>query len=200
MNQQIAVVAVATSAPVMQSAEQVAIRLADEGIPVRAIARSLKVPSGDVYEALRDAMLQGQLLEMPKDDWPIGSTRGSRSAFNGTPLENEEALHFACSRCFKATRLEAAILAVLLKRNEVTKQQLHLVIEQMRPGDNRDPTDPKMVDVIICHLRKKLKAPDITIKTAWGIGYFIPLPDREKAINMLTHLCAEEDANGRPSS
>lgn len=173
-----------------------AIRLADEGIPVRAIARSLKVPSSDVYEMLRDALLSGELLEMPKDDWPIGSSRGSRSAFNGTPLENEEALQFACARCFRATRLEAAILAVLLRRNEVTKHQLHLVIEQMRPGENREATDPKMVDVIICHLRKKLR-PDhinLTIKTVWGIGYLIPHSDRERAINMLTHLVATEAA------
>lgn len=179
-------------------AEDTVIRLADEGIPVRAIARGTRLPSAEIYEILRDAIARGAIVEMPRDDWPIGSSRGQRAAFNGTPLEDEAALQFACARCFKATRLEAAILAVLLKRNEVTKQQLHFVIEQMRPGDtrdnNREPTDPKMVDVIICHLRKKLRTPEITIKTVWGIGYLIPHADREKAMNILTHYVATEAA------
>lgn len=175
-------------------AEHVAVRLADEGIPVRAIARSTKLPSEDVYEILRDAIERGVIVEMPKDDWPVGSTRGQRAAFHGTPLEDDEALHFACARWFRATRLEAAILAVMLKRSEVTKQQLHLVIEAMRPGDNREATDPKMVDVIICHLRKKLKKFEITITTVWGIGYLMPLPDRERAVAMLTTFVSTEGA------
>lgn len=166
----------------------IAIRMADEGIPVRAIARSTRVSSGDVYELLRDALAAGAIVEMPKDDWPIGSQRSERTAFNGTPLENEEALKFACARCFKATRLEAAILAVMLRRNEVTKQSLHIVIEQNRQTEGREETDPKMVDVLICHLRKKLKPHNIKIETVWGIGYLIPAADREIAIAMLNKL------------
>jgi hypothetical protein len=166
----------------------VAVRLADEGMPVRAIARSVRLPSEDVYEVIRDAIYRGTITEMPKDDWPIGSTRVSRNAFHGTALDNEDALKFACARYFKATRLEAAILAVMLKRSEVTKQQLHLVIEQNRPGENRDETDPKMVDVIICHLRKKLRKVDIVIETIWGIGYSISSAGRERAVAILTDM------------
>ena len=166
----------------------VAIRMADEGIPVRAIARATRVPSSDVYEVLRDALAAGSIVEIPKDDWPIGSQRSERTAFNGTPLEDEEALKFACARCFKATKLEAALLAVMIRRNEVTKQQLHIVIEQNRQTEGRDETDPKMVDVLICHLRKKLKAKNLSIETVWGIGYLIPVADRERAIAMLNGL------------
>jgi DNA-binding response OmpR family regulator len=172
--------------------DQTAVRMADEGIPVRAIARSVRLPSEEVYEILKDAVQRGTIVELPKNDWPLGSTRGQRAAFNGTALESDEALQMACARCFRCTRLEAAILGVLLKRNEVMKAQLHLVIEQMRPGENRPPTDPKMVDVIICHLRKKLKTHEITIKTVWGRGYRIPLLDREKAIHILTHWAEAE--------
>lgn len=158
-------------------AEAIALRLADEGIPVRAIARSVKLPSDEVYELIEEAQLCGTLIEMPRNDWPIGSTRGSRAAFNGTPLENEDDLKFACARTFKATRLEASVLAVMLKRNQVTKQQLHQIIGS--------ETDPKIVDVVICHLRKKLKHFDLAIETVWGIGYLISLPHRETAISLL---------------
>jgi Transcriptional regulatory protein, C terminal len=163
------------------------IRLADEGIPVRAIARGLKVPADEVYPLLRGALREGYLVEMPKDDWPIGSSRSARTVFNDTPLENEDALKVACALLFKATRLEAAILAVLIKRNEVTKRQLHAVIEQTR-DTGRDETDPKMIDVVICHLRKKLGKHTITIQTVWGIGYLMPLKDRERAIAMLREV------------
>lgn len=166
-------------------ASAIAIRMADEGIPVLAIARATRLPSDEVYEVLRDAVMRGVIIELPKDDWPIGTTRTARNAFAGTPLEQDEELQIACARCFKATRLEAAVLAVLLKRNEVTKKQVHLVIEAIRPGDNRDPTDPKMVDVVICHLRKKLKLYDLEIETVWGIGYLIPPVHRTTAMNTL---------------
>ena len=172
---------------------KVAVRLADEGIPVRAIARSTKLPSEDVYEILREAIAAGSIVEMPKDDWPIGSTRGQRTAFQGTPLDNDDALQIACARFFKVTKLEAAIFTTLLKRNEVTRQQLHAVIEQTRSGEaTKDATDPKMVDVIICHLRKKLKPPGIEIETIWGIGYLVPAADRKKAISLLTTFVSSE--------
>lgn len=174
----------------------IAVRLADEGLPVRAIARAIKLPSSDIYEALRDALASGSIVEMPKDDWPVGSRRDMRTAFNGTPLEDEDALKIACARFFKATRLEAAILAVMLKRSEVTKTQLHLVIEQNRANENENETDVKMVDVLICHLRKKLTKHDVKIETIWGIGYLIGPPSRDRATALLNQFATAEATNG----
>lgn len=173
---------------------EIAIRLADEGIPVRAIARSVRLASADIYEVLRDALAAGSIVEMPRDDWPVGTRRSARTAFNGTPLENDDALKMACVRFFKVTRLEAAILSVLLKRSEVTKTQLHLVVEQNRPSEGREETDIKMVDVIICHLRKKLSRHGIKIETIWGIGYLVSPAQREYAQRLLTDYSSAEGA------
>lgn len=129
---------------------------------------------------------------MPRDDWLPGSGRSQRAVFNGTPLEQEQALKCACARYFKASPLEAAMLTLMLKRTEVTKQQLHLTIEENRLG--KEQTDPKMVDVMICKLRKKLKLHDIEIETMWGIGYLISSAHRERAIQKL--LAAYEANNG----
>lgn len=179
-----ALVAVAPSEPYPGS---IAVRLADEGIPVRAIARALSTPSSDLYELFRDALLSGTILEMPKDDWPPGTTRSQRSPFNGTTFEDDTSLKCACARFFKCSPLEAVMLAAMLRRNEVTKQQLHHVIEQNRPGDSaRDETDPKMVDVMICKLRKKLRPHKIEIETMWGLGYLISAPHRERAVALLS--------------
>lgn len=164
----------------------IAVRMADEGIPVRAIARALRTPSEEIYETLRSAILQGIIVAMPKDDWPPGSSRSQRAVFNGTPLEEETALKGACARFFKASPLEAAMLATMLKRDQVTKEQLHAVVESNRPGDHsKEQTDPKMVDVMICKLRKKLRPHEIIIETMWGTGYLIPPRMRETAIDLL---------------
>ena len=172
--------------------EDIMVRLADEGIPVRAIARASRVPSSDVYELLKGAVLQGAILELPRDDWPIGTKRNARTTFQGTPFELEEALKFACVRFFKASRMEAAILSQMLRRNEVTKQQLHTAIEQNRATKNQDETDPKMVDVMICKLRKRLKPHNITIDTMWGIGYAISAVNRDRTFTILNSLPAGE--------
>src|SRR5579862_8433162 len=160
----------------------VAVRLADEGIPVRAIARVLAIPSDTIYEMLRTARDQGKLIEMPKDDWPPGSNRRARAVFTGTPLEQEEALVSACARFFKASPLEAAMLATMLRRDQITKERLHTVIEQNRPTQGQVPVDVKMVDVMICKLRKKLRAHGINVETIWGIGYLMSSADRDRTV------------------
>lgn len=162
------------------------VRLADEGIPVRAIARSLKTPSDEVYEHLKDAIHQGKIVELPRDDWPPGSSRATRSIFNGTILENEDALKCAIARVFKASRLEGAMLAMMLKRDQTTKEQLHGVVEQNRPfPGTKEMTDIKMVDVIICKLRKKLRDHEVLIETVWGIGYLISAKHRDRCVDLL---------------
>jgi hypothetical protein len=48
----------------------IAIRLADEGVPLRAIARATNIPSTQLYETLTVARMDGRLLSLPRDDWP----------------------------------------------------------------------------------------------------------------------------------
>jgi len=168
----------------------IAIRLADEGIPVRAIARGVRVPSEDVYELLDYALQEGKILELPKDDWPAGSNRAQRAIYTGTVMENEEILKSLCVRMFKTTRQQSAVLTVLLKRTEVTKTQIHTVLQENRPLNSDKDTDPKMVDVVICNIRKKLRPFNIEIETVWGTGYLISTRYRELAMRALETFSA----------
>jgi DNA-binding winged helix-turn-helix (wHTH) protein len=163
----------------------IAVRLADEGIPVGAIARGLKVPSADLYNHLNEALCDGKIVELPKSDWPAGSSRAQRAIFAGTILENEETVKSLCVRLFKATRQQAAVIAVMLRRIELTKAQIHNILQENRPSVSREPTDQKMVDVVIFHIRKKLKPFGIGIETVWGTGYLITPKHREVAIKLL---------------
>ena len=169
-------------------AETVA-RLADEGLPVCAIARSMKLPSDSIREVLHEAIATGGIVEYPREDWPPGVPRNKRGQITEGLLNHEDRLRFACVRHFKTTKLQSAILAIMLKRTEVTKEQLHQVIEQNRANE-KEETDLKMVDVIVCHLRKKLKPFGIAIKTVWACGYFIEIEHRDRALKLLEDFLA----------
>jgi hypothetical protein len=179
-------------APTALSSADIAVRLADEGIPVRAIARAIKVAGEEVYEVLRGAMLEGRLIGLPKDDWPPGSPRANRLQADHNLLTDEEQIKFLCSVQFKTTRLQSALLATILKRQQVSKQTLHDVIEHTRLtyGTHKEPTDQKMVDVMVCHLRKKLKPFNFDILTVWGTGYRMETAHREAALHMLAAVAA----------
>lgn len=167
------------------SLEDAMVLLADEGVPVRAIARATQTPSEDVYEVLKDAIGVGQLLDMPQSDWPPGSLRRSRKqpGQSVTSLD-DQTLRLACAQIFKMTRLQAAVFVAILRRPEITKDQVHSAIEAIRPA-TADPTDQKMIDVVICHIRKRIKDYDIELHTIWGQGYTLPHADRDKVMMLL---------------
>lgn len=186
LHQQIADVNTPFNSVKLVTGESVAVLLADEGIPVRAIARSLKIPSGEVYEALREAKMEGKLIDLPPDDWPPGQSRAARLVGTGSPLHNEDTMRIACAQQFKTSRLETYMLMQLLRREHATKQQLHRVVEDNRPSPGtKDETDIKMVDVIICKLRKKLLSHNITVETVWGLGYLLKPDQRARCLEIL---------------
>jgi hypothetical protein len=165
----------------------IAVALADEGVPVRAIARSVKIPGEDVYDILKQAIGEGRLISLPKDDWPPSNRKSARYQAENTILSNsDDTLGMACSSYFKMTRLQAAVFVAILRRPEISKLHIHSAIEASRPNAD-EPTDLKMVDVVICHIRKKLKAIDkeIGIETIWGRGYSLPTVSRDL---VLLHL------------
>ena len=166
-------------------------RLANEGIPVAVLARGLDAPSEVIRSTIQDAIDCGKVTEMPRDDWPPTARRADHLP-SQLAKEQDESLLTASMRAFAITKLQAAFMMVLLKRDEADKTTLHHVIEQQRAirrnqPDNPDQTDEKMVDVVICNLRKRLRsywpAGHEVIKTLWGHGYFVDKIDRELALD-----------------
>lgn len=163
----------------MTDTSTVAIRAANEGIPVAAIARIVQLPFDTITETLHDALASGQIGSMPRPDWPPQAAWNER--LPSVPRSaNAEDVEFQCRNLFKLTKLEAGFMMVLLRYDCADKEKLHGVIEQQRSSrplrpDKQEATDPKMVDVIICKLRKKLKTvdPTIVVQTSWGHGYYL---------------------------
>lgn len=168
---------------------QIAVRAANEGIPVKAIARIIECPSADVYSVLEDEKAKGSIVDLPQADWPANAKRGDRlptQAVSGVSHLPERDLQMAFQQVLRLTTLEAALLVTLLRHDRVDKEKLHHNVEQQRAlrstrPDRLEPTEPKMVDVMICKLRKKLRGLDerFEIKTIWGSGYYVETEVRE---------------------
>ena len=160
-------------------------RFADEGVPIRAMARSFKQTAEAIRDAVSEAIYNGRIVQMPRDDWPVGQSRDDREpSFARQNRIDDENLVSSCQRLFKVTRLQASLLAVLVNRTEVSKETLHRVIESRRP-QGKDETNLKMVDVVICHLRTRLKPFNLFITTLWGSGYFIEPAQRKRILEMV---------------
>lgn len=171
----------------LKSLENILISLADEGVPIQAISRATKTPCDIVRETLQLALEAGDLLEKPADDWQPGTARGSRAQMTPDYAQIAERTALTgCIRLFKVTRVQACLLDALIRRKEVTRETLHNLIERNRLDHaHPDETDIKMVDVVICHIRKKLKPFGFEIKTLWSTGYFIDADQRKTMQDML---------------
>lgn len=164
-----------------------ATRAANEGVPIAAIGRIIQQPFTVVTNALKTALSVGRIAELPKADWPPAAKWSER--LPTVPRSaNADDVEFACRKAFKLTPLEASFVMVLLRYDCTTKERLHNVVEQKRQQrssrpDSNETTAIKIVDVVICKLRKKLKAsdPSFVIETNWGRGYYFD-PEVKKAI------------------
>ena len=168
-------------------------RLANEGIPVAVLARGLDAPLEVIRSTIQDAIDCGKVTEMPRADWPPTARRADHLP-SQLAKEQDDHLLTACMRAFSITKLHAAFMMVLIKRDEADKETLHNVIEAQRAirrnqPDNPEMTDPKMTDVVICNLRKRLRPfwppGHETIKTLWGHGYYMEKVDRDLALDKI---------------
>lgn len=168
------------------SLEDTVIHLADEGVPVLAIARATHTPSEEVYDLLREAVDGGSLIELPQSDWPPGSLRRSRHQSDQNVLNmDDDILQLACGQIFSLTRQQAAVFVAIIRRApEISKRHVHSAIESTRPA-NSEPTSLKMTDVVIHHIRAKINPYGLDLKTQWGKGYSLSFSDRDKALALL---------------
>lgn len=171
-------------------------RLALEGIPVRAIARGINMPAQCVRTTLAMAQSSGTIVDLPKEDWP--PTGSIADHLPGFRPRDPASLEFYAIQKFRLTKLMAKMLLVLVKREHAEKSVLHGVIEDCRSEraagqPDKELTDQKMVDVMVCKLRQRLKQVDakIIVRTAWGNGYFM---DRETRTYVLKLLTTEADS------
>ncbi|MGA0564154.1 helix-turn-helix domain-containing protein [Ancylobacter sp. VNQ12] len=150
-------------------ADHIVVRLADEGVPLSAIGRAVRRPYAEVHAIVVEAREAGHLVAIPPSDWPIGSRRDSRVPESTKIILGEMyQMMTALMRLYGLQPNEAKILAALVKHPDRTKASLHAVIDDDRKSG------PKIIDVYICRMRKKLRPKGIVIETVWGRGVMLP--------------------------
>jgi DNA-binding response OmpR family regulator len=151
---------------------EMAVRLADEGVPLRAIARATKIPSDDLRQTLHEAKLEGRLLELPHDDWPPGFPRDQRALqISRLMVENREVLLLSIQNTFRLTPTEARIFLLLLQNEALCRERFE--------------GDPKCFNVHIWHLRQCLQAHGMVIHTVRNFGYQLASSDRCRAMDSI---------------
>ena len=151
------------------SLDNIAVRLAHEGVPLAAIARSVGVPSDTLRHQLIEARDDGRLLDMPPPDWPVGSSRDQRALqLSRLLVSDRDALARAAAKIFALTSTEVELLLALLRA----------------PIARRDALTNTMT-VHIHHLRRRLARFGIKIETLWGSGYVMPDADRKRALDLI---------------
>lgn len=69
---------------------------------------------------------------------------------------------------FGLTSSEGRVLSCLVHREFATKPQIMMAVYADRFDEE---PEPKIVDVFVCKIRKKLRPHGVVISTVWGQGY-----------------------------
>lgn len=83
-------------------------------------------------------------------------------------LEEAMGFHWEPPVEFHLTGSEGAILGCLMAKPVATKEMIYTALYGMRIDD---PPEQKIIDVLICKIRPKLRPWKIEIETVWGRGY-----------------------------
>lgn len=106
-------------------------------------------------------------------------------------LETELGLKIEIPPEFCIPRNMGRLLAMLLKREVVTREGAVLAIYSGMPNTwDKDP-DPKIIDVFICKLRVRLRKYGIKVSCKWGLGYFMDGENKRKLRELIAKTRAD---------
>lgn len=71
---------------------------------------------------------------------------------------------------WRLTKRENGVMSVLVARGLATKDAIMAGLYSDKIGEE---PEPKIVDIFICKIRKKLEPFGIQIETRWGQGYYL---------------------------
>lgn len=170
--------------------DDIVVVFARQGIPLSVISRALAVAVDKVLKACRKAHSDGELAMIP----PINSDNikhgllveitNLRAQLDDARFQirqlsvAEKPEMISAGRVFGLTPKEARILTTLLRRETATRTTLYHALYDgaMDVGER----DPKIIDVFICKLRKKLRPHGIVVDNVWGSHYSMDAENKAK--------------------
>lgn len=91
-------------------------------------------------------------------------------------LKESVGLHFVAPIEWRLTGSETKVFGRLLKAGVATKDAIMATLYR---DAGKDEAEIKIVDVLVCKLRKKLKPFGLEITTVRGLGYVMPQPTKD---------------------
>jgi two-component system cell cycle response regulator CtrA len=91
-------------------------------------------------------------------------------------LEGLLGMRTLCPRPWRLSGREAQVFGLLMRHSVCPRERIFAAI-----WGYDSEVDGKIVDVTICHLRRKLRPLGIEIRTEHGVGYFLPPDGRRRA-------------------
>lgn len=154
----------------------IVIRLAQEGVPVGAIARALLMYEDEVVAIVDAAVESGAVFASPASDWPEGSRVRDRRP-TSPPLDLGEMNAADVLQLHHHVRPGVAkFIGLLLQRGFATTADLVVVIGAKGRA-------PKNIKTYACQARRLLReAYGVDVRSVWGAGYAIADQDREKVV------------------
>jgi hypothetical protein len=154
---------------------------ARQGIAISTIARAMAIPTERVTGMCERAKAGGELQmlppAMPNDPRHalLAELTNLRAQLDDARAEirefknqkNDVGEFF--SGVAKMTPSEAKVVGAIARYGRASKSTLyHALYGGLGDDEQREP---KIVDVMVCKLRKKLRQHNIEIETIWGVGY-----------------------------
>jgi two-component system cell cycle response regulator CtrA len=97
-------------------------------------------------------------------------------------LEEAAGIRFVTPLEWRLTPAEMRVFGVLMARELATKDAIMAALYR---DTGRDEAEIKIVDVLVCKIRAKLRAFDVSIQTVWGQGYRLTPPTKAKVREMI---------------
>lgn len=108
-----------------------------------------------------------------------------------TELEAQLGIRNDIPPMFGIPRNMGALLAMLLKREVVTRDGALLAIYSGMPNTWDKEPDPKIIDVFICKLRVRLRKYGVKVSCKWGLGYFMDGENKRKLRDLIAQSRAD---------
>jgi len=93
-------------------------------------------------------------------------------------LEAAMGMDFLAPLEWRLTTAETRVFGVLMARELAT---IDACLASLYRDVARDEAQPKIVDVFVCKIRRKLRPHGVKIETLWGRGYYLA-PDVKAAV------------------
>jgi two-component system cell cycle response regulator CtrA len=89
---------------------------------------------------------------------------------------------------WRLTETEERVMRVILAREYASKDAIMAALY----WDKDEPSDEKIVDVLVCKIRKKVQRFGIDVKNQWGRGYYLPREIRRQYRNTFNRRGAND--------